>query len=214
MDVCGFPKDKYYYFESCWSDEPMVHLLPSSWNWAGKESQNIRVLAFSNARRVELFLNGKSLGAQDMLHDAHVEWQVPYEPGDLLAKAYNDDKTVASDEVQTTGAPDHIELTTDQTQLNRDGQDTVIAAAALLDSKGRVVPDADQRITFQLNGGGRILGVGNGNPADHDPDRAEQRNTFHGRCIAIIQAGYRPATLNLTASSPGVALGSLSFNVR
>ena len=65
MDVCGFPKDKYYYFQSCWSDKPMVHLLPSSWNWPDKKGQPIRVLAFSNAERVELFLNDKSLGTAD-----------------------------------------------------------------------------------------------------------------------------------------------------
>ena len=86
LDVCGFPKDKAYYFQSCWTDKPMVHLMPSTWNWPAKEGQNIRVIAFSNAKQVELFLNGKSLGVKDMPHDGHLEWQVPYEPGELLAK--------------------------------------------------------------------------------------------------------------------------------
>jgi beta-galactosidase len=214
MDVCGFPKDKYYYFESCWSDKPMVHLLPSSWNWPGKEGQEIRVLAFSNCKRVELFLNGKSLGAQDMPRAAHVEWQVPYAPGSLLAKAYNDDKPAASDEVQTTSAPARIELTTDRTELASDGQDAVVVSAALLDDKGRVVPDQDQQITFRLAGGGKILGTGNGDPSDHDPDRAEQRKTFHGRVIVILQAGSQPASLSLTARAAGVGEGSVAFRVR
>ena len=214
MDVCGFPKDKYYYFQSCWSDKPMVHLVPSSWNWPGKEGQNIRVLAFSNCQHVELFLNGHSLGKQDMPHDGHIEWQVPYQPGELLATGYNENKISATDTVQTTGAPARIELTSDRTELQSDGQDSVIASVTLVDDKNRVVPNADQRITFQLTGGGRILGVGNGNPADHDPDRATQRNTFHGRCIVIIQAGRNPSELKLTASSPGAASASLSFKVR
>ena len=75
------------------------------------------------------------------------------------------------------------------------------------------MPDADKRITFQLTGGGRILGVGNGNPADHDTDKADQRNTFHGHCIAVIQAGAKPGTLEVTATSPGLAAGSVSFRI-
>jgi beta-galactosidase len=213
MDVCGFPKDKYYYFESCWSDKPMVHLLPGSWNWPEKKGQNIRVLAFSNAKRVELYLNGKSLGAQEMPHDAHVEWQVPYEPGTLAARAYTDGKLVATDEVETTGPAARIELKVVRTDLHANQQDTVIVAASILDNHGRVVPDADQRITFQLTGGGRILGVGNGNPADHDPDRANQRMTFHGRCIAMIQAGSEPTVIKLTATSPQIDSDHLQFDV-
>ena len=77
LDACGFPKDKFYYFQSCWTDKPMVHLLPDSWNWPGKEGRNIRVIAFSNAKQVELFLNGSSLGVKDVAHDDFAEWQVP-----------------------------------------------------------------------------------------------------------------------------------------
>jgi beta-galactosidase len=214
LDVCGFPKDKAYYFESCWSDKPMVHLVPSSWNWPGKEGQNIRVLAFSNAKRVELFLNGKSLGAQDMPHDAHVEWQVPYAAGELMAKASIDGKVVATDTVQTTGAPTRIELSVDRKTLRADGEDAIVVAASIADDKGRVVPNDDKRITFKLSGGGRILGVGNGNPADHDTDKADNRNTFHGYCIAVVEAGAQAGKLEVTATSPGVKSASVEFRVR
>lgn len=213
MDVCGFPKDKYYYFESCWSDKPMVHILPGSWNWPGKEGQNIRVLAFSNAKHVELFVNGRSLGKQDIPHDGHVEWQVPYEPGKLTATAFTDGKLLATDEVETTDAPAHLALTTDRTSLHADGQDTVVVAVSLRDDQGRLVPNADRRVTFHLTGEGRILGVGNGNPADHDPDKADNRNSFHGRCIVLIQAGRQPAELDLTASSPELAPAAIRFTV-
>ena len=214
LDVCGFEKDKGYYFQSCWSDKPMVHLLPSCWNWQGKTGQNIRVIAFSNARQVELFLNGRSLGTRDMPHDGHIEWEVPYEPGEVLAKAYTDGRTVASDVVQTTSPPARIELTTDRTTLHADDEDTVVVSVSILDAKGRLVPNADRRVTFQVTGGGRILGVGNGNPADHDPDRASQRNSFHGHCIVLVQAGLQPASLQLVATSPGLTSGSVSFESR
>jgi beta-galactosidase len=113
--------------------------------------------------------------------------------------------------VETTAAPARLQLTTDRTELKSNSQDTVIASVALLDDKGRVVPNADQRITFHLTGDAKILGVGNGNPADHDPDHATNRNTFHGLCIALIQAGKHPSTLTLTATSPGVTPASLTF---
>ncbi len=212
MDCCGFPKDKYYYFESCWSDKPMVHLLPSSWNW--KEGQTIRVLAFSNAKQVELFLNGKSLGTKDVPHDDYVEWEVPYQPGQLVAKAYNNGQTVATDTQETTGAPASIQLSVDRTALQAGQEDAVVAKVSILDDKGRVVPDADNRVTFQLGEGGTILGVSNGNPADHDTDKADNRKAFHGRCIAVVEAGSQPGTLQLTATSPGLTSGSLNLEVK
>jgi beta-galactosidase len=213
MDCCGFPKDKYYYFESCWSDTPMVHIMPGSWNWPGKEGQNIRVLAFSNAKEVELFLNGKSLGKKNMPHDDYAEWEVPYQPGQLMAKAYTGEQMVATDLVETAGAPAKIELLPDQPTLHANAEDAVVVPATILDAQGRVVPDASNRVTFQLKGPGEILGVSNGDPADHDTDKSNHRNAFHGHCMVVIEAGAKTGTLELTASSPGLVTGLVSFTV-
>jgi beta-galactosidase len=250
MDVCGFPKDKYYYLQACWSDKPMVHLMPMTWNWeveaidevmrrireadkaarrirdadrntggttstsSDEPAKPIRVIAFSNARQVELSLNGKSLGTQTMPQDGFLEWNVPFQPGRLMAKAYANGKTVASDQIETTDAPAKIQFSPDRTLLHADGQDALVVPVSILDGKGRVVPYADNRVSFQISGGGRILGVGNGNPSDHDPDRASERNAFHGHCIVIIQAGEKPDTLRLTATSSGITKASLSFQVK
>jgi beta-galactosidase len=215
MDSCGFPKDKYYYFESCWSDKPMVHLMPDSWNWPGKEGDNIRVIAFSNARQVELFVNGESYEAKDVPHDDYVEWDVPYKPGQLIAKAYDDNgETVATDTVETTNSPVRIQLSPDTTMLNAGQEDAVVVPVSILDNKGRVVPDAGNRVTFQMTGNGQILGVGNGDPSDHDTDKADNRKAFHGHCIVVIEAGSQLGPLQLTATSPGLSSGSVRFNVR
>ena len=214
LDVCGFPKDKCYYFESCWSDKPMVHLVPGCWNWPGKEGQSIRVLAFSNAERVELFLNGRSLGAQTMPGDAHLEWEVPYQPGQLVAKGYRNNKVVATDMVETAGAPARIQLSPDRTTLHADGEDAVVVPVSILDAKGRVVPNTTNRVYFHLTGDGRIMGVGNGNPSDHDADKADQRNAFHGHCMAVIQAGSHLGVLQLTVASPGLTSVRISFQAR
>jgi beta-galactosidase len=214
MDVCGFPKDKYYYLQACWSDKPMVHLMPMTWNWPGKEGQTVRVIAFSNARQVELFLNGNSLGTQTMPRDGYLEWKVPYQPGRLLGKGYTDGKLVAAEQLETTDAPARIQLSPDQTILHGDGQDAVVVPVSILDAKDRIVRYANNRVSFQLSGGGQILGVGNGNPGDHDPDRANERNAFHGHCIVIIKSGARPETLHLTAASPGLRSASVTFRVK
>lgn len=214
FDCCGFPKDKCFYFESCWSAKPMVHLLPDSWNLKGREGQSIRVIAFSNARRVELFLNGQSLGVKDVPHDDLVEWHVPYAPGQLVAKASTDGKTVATETLETTGAPARIVLSPDRKALHADAEDAVIVPVSILDEKGRIVPDSDNRVTFQLSGGGRILGVGNGDPSDHDTDRADNRKAFHGHCVVVIEAGAQPGEMKLMASSPGVADDTIDFRVR
>jgi len=224
MDSCGFPKDKYYYFESCWSDKPMVHIMPASWNWPDKKGQDIRVLAFSNARQVELFLNGKSLGTKDVPHDDYAEWEVPYQPGRLMAKAYNslqtaadpdpDPQTVATDVVETAGAPAQIELSPDRTTLRANAEDALVVPVSILDALGRVVPNSNNRVKFDLSGNGRILGVSNGNPADHDPDKSNQRNAFHGHCMVVIEAGAQPGTIQLTASSPGLRSAPIDFSVK
>ena len=192
----------------------MVHLMPMTWNWPGQEGQAIRVLAFRNARQVELFLNGRSLGVQTMPQDGHLEWQVPYAPGRLTAKGFTKGKLMATDQVETTGAPALIQLLPERKVLHADWQDTLVVPVSILDAKGRLVPYAHNRVSFKLGGGGRILGVGNGNPSDHDPDRANQRNAFHDHCIVIIQAGSNPETLQLTATSPGLSSANMTFRVR
>ena len=214
LDCCGFPKDKCFYFESCWSDAPMVHLLPDSWNWPGREGKSIRMIAFSNARQVELFLNGRSLGVKDVPHDGHAEWPVPYQPGQLFAKASSGGKIVATEKLETTGPAARIQLSPARTALHADGEDAVVVPVSLLDRHGRIVPDAANRVSFQLTGGGRILGVGNGDPADHDPDRARERNAFHGHCLVVLQAGSQPAKLQLTATSPGLEPASVMLRSR
>jgi beta-galactosidase len=214
LDACGFPKDKGFYFASCWLNKPMVHLMPDSWNWPDKVGQNIRVIAFSNAKRVELLLNGRSLGIKNMPHDGHLEWKVPYQPGELLAKATTDGKVVATEKLETTGAPARVELSPDQTALHADSEDALVVPVSILDAKGRVVPDASNRVTFQLTGNGQILGVGNGDPADHDTDKANNRKAFHGHCIAVIEAGLKPGTLQLTATSPGLKSASVELRIK
>ena len=209
LDMCGFPKDNYYYYLSWWKTKPVVHLMPH-WNWPGKEGRNIKVIAFSNCHRVEVFLNQRSLGVKNMPRNGHLDWNVKYSPGTLLAKGYDvDGKVIATDADETTGAPASLRLKTDRTALIADGEDVTPVEVDVLDGKGRIVPTADNLVTFKVVGAGQVAGVGNGAAGDRDPDKADRRHAFNGKCLVVVGAGETSGAIELTASSPGLKPASL-----
>ena len=169
LDTCGFPKDNFWYYQSWWTTNIVLHLLPH-WNWAGREGQDIDVRALSNCQEVELFLNGESLGRQTMQRNAELKWNVKYKPGVVSARGYNDGKLVAAAKVETTGEPATITLAGDRTTINADGRDVSVITVAIADAQNRTVPLATNLIHFALSGPGRIIGVGNGDPTDHEAD--------------------------------------------
>lgn len=169
LDTCGFPKDNFYYYQSWWTDRPVLHLLPH-WNWPGKEGQEIDVRCLSNCEEVELFLNGTSLGKQAMPRNSQLAWKVKYAPGTLSAKGYNRGRLAAQTKVETTGTASAIVLTPDQAAVQADAEDVSIVTVAVTDAQGRVAPVANNEISFSITGPGQILGVGNGDPSCHEPD--------------------------------------------
>jgi hypothetical protein len=211
LDMCGFPKDNYYYYQSWWKPQPIVHLVPH-WNWAGKQGQDIRVIVFSNCARVELLLNGQSLGTKEMPRNEHLQWTVKYAPGTLTAKGFDaHGQVAATDTVQTTGGAVALRLRTDRCTLSADGEDVAPVKVEILDGEGRVVPTADNLVTFQVRGAGSVAGVGNGNPSDHDPDQAPQRHAFNGLCMVVVRAGEQAGVIQLTATAPGLRPASLNL---
>jgi beta-galactosidase len=170
LDLCGFPKDTYYYLKACWTDQPVLHISPH-WNWKGKEGKPVNVWVYGNCDEVELFLNDKSLGRKPMPKLSHAQWDVNYLPGTLLAKGYKADKEIITDKVETTGEPAAIRLIPDRDSIKADGEDVSVITVQIEDDKGRVVPTAGNEISFVLHGQGKIIGVGNGDPSSHEPDQ-------------------------------------------
>ena len=170
VDLCGFPKDQFYYLKSWWTDKSVLHLLPH-WNWNGQEGKPINVWAYSNCDEVELFLNNKSIGRKTMPKNGHLEWTVNYEPGTLLACGYKNSKEIITDKVETSEEPSSIELIPDRSSIKADGEDVSVITVKLNDSKGRFVPTSNNEINFSLDGPGKIIGVGNGDPSSHESDR-------------------------------------------
>ena len=214
MDVCGFPKTNFFYYQSWWSDKDVLHLSPH-WNWAGREGEPIKVWCVSNCENVELFLNGKSLGTKTMNVNSHLEWSVPYQPGVLEARGIKGGRTLTA-RVETTGKAVTIRTVADRNTIHADGEDVSVVTVQALDGEGREVPIADNLIHFELLANGKIIGVGNGDPSSHEPDKfpdgGYQRRLFNGLCQVLIQSSQKAGIIELKASSDG--LKSTSVIVR
>ncbi len=213
MDVCGFPKNIYYYYQSWWTDKDVLHISPH-WNWKGKEGNPIDVWVNSNADNVELFLNGKSLGKKDMPRNGHLQWSVNYEPGKLEAIAFKKGKKLTSS-VETTNLPAKLLLVPSKMRLIADGKDVSVINITVIDKEGREVPDANKMIDFKLFGDAKIIGVGNGDPSSHQADFCKdgkwQRSSFNGKCQVIIQAGKTKGKHRFEAILDGLYLTTLDL---
>ena len=215
VDLCGFPKDRYYLYRSQWTDQPVVHLLPH-WNWKGFEGKAIPVRCYTNCGSVELFLNGKSLGEKRTgdTRDLHLEWMVPYAPGTLKAIAKNNANVMCTDEVQTTGTPAKILLVPDRKEIGADGADLSYVTVKIVDKEGRVCPNADNLVTFAVDGEGIVAGVGNGNAISHEAFKAHERKAFDGLCLAIVQSTRKPGSIKLSAASEGLQAAQVVIQAR
>ena len=198
VDMCGFPKDNFYYYKAWWGSEPVLHLLPH-WNWDQREGEPISVWVHSNLDSVELFLNGKSQGSRKVQPLMHLEWKVKYEPGVLEARGTKDGKIVLTEKRETAGEPASILLTADRIEIHADGEDVAILRVEVLDKEGRPVPTADTLINFKVTGEGRLIGVGNGDPNCQESDKEPKRSLFNGLAQVIVQATRTPGTINVEA---------------
>ena len=198
VDMCGFPKDTFYYYKAWWGTEPALHLFPH-WNFEGREGDEILVWVYSNLEEVELFVNGKSKGKQKVPHLGHLEWKVRYEPGFIEARGSRAAKVVLTERRDTTGPAATIRLTADRTEIDADGEDLSILKVEVLDKQGRPVPTADNVIGFKISGAGALIGVGNGNPNCQESDKAPKRSLFNGLAQVIVQATKEPGEIHIEA---------------
>jgi beta-galactosidase len=196
IDLCNFPKDTYFFYQSQWAAKPMVHLLPH-WTWPGKEGTTIPVVCYTNCDSVELFLNGRSLGRKAFTekNDMNLEWPVPYAPGELKAVATRNGAVVASTTTRTAGLPAGVALSADQTKLIASRRELSYVTIRIEDKDGNFAPKAAQWVTLNLEGPGRIVGLGNGDPLSHESFQGNTVRTFNGLALAIIAATGEPDKL-------------------
>jgi beta-galactosidase len=235
LDTCGFPKDAYYFYQSRWTTEPVLHLFPH-WNWAGREGKVITVTCYTNCDTVELFLNGKSFGvkgyafprpgmvgtygnyperakAVQTTADLHLSWDVPFTAGTLTAKGVKDGKVIRTMEIETTGSPAKLGLAVDRHRISREPSDVAHVTVKVLDQEGRVVPTANDEITFAATGAGRILGLDNGQPDSHESYQGPSRKAFNGLALVVLQPTGVPGTVTLSASCPALSPAHVDVEV-
>ena len=222
-DMAGFRKDMFYYYQSVWTTQPMLHLFPH-WNWEGllpNGAGNVSVWCYTNADSVELSLNGASLGRQAVPPMGHVEWEVPFAAGELTAVGYKSGARWANATVATAKEAHRISLEvvvpSDHT-LRADGQDAALVAATIVDSDGVAVPDASDLVTFTASGRAAVVGVSNGDPASHEPIRAATHSAFHGKVAAVVQSSKveevaASSTVTVVASAPGLQQGTVTLTL-
>jgi beta-galactosidase len=198
VDMCGFPKDNFFYYKSWWGQEPVLHLFPH-WNWDQRDGEPIAVWVHSNLDSVELFLNGRSQGSKKVEPLTHLEWSVKYEPGVLEARGTKDGKVVLAERRETTGDPVAIRLTTDRTEIDADGEDIAVLRVEVLDKEGRAIPTAHNMISFKMTGEGALIGVGNGDPNCQESDKDPKRSLFNGLAQVIVQSTRTPGTITVEA---------------
>jgi beta-galactosidase len=213
IDLAGFPKDPYYFYQSEWTNTPVLHVFPH-WNW--RQGEQVDVVAyFNNADEVELFLNGRSQGTKRKQgDDMRVFWRLAFEPGVLKAMSRKNGAVVLTKEVRTAEAPAKIVLTADRQAIRADGSDLSFVTVKVVDKNGTSVPLADNLIRFEVTGPGSIAGVDNGNQISHESFKANQRKAFHGMALAIVQAKQKPGRIVLKATSDDLAPASVILNSR
>ena len=215
FDYCGFPKDEAYYLKAWWTDEPVLHIFPH-WNLAGHEGEEIELWAYSNCDEVELVVNGRKLGRQVMPKNGHLKWKATYQPGKVVAYGYKQGRRIMTQTIETTKPAYMTVLKSDRSSITADGRDLAVITVEVQDQKGRIVPDACPMLTFTLEGGGRILGAGNGDPmylgADHPKDqncRQFSIPAFNGLAQILIQSEESSSSLILNCQSEGLKTSSL-----
>jgi beta-galactosidase len=225
IDRCGFPKDSYYFLQSIWTDEPMIHLLPH-WNWSDREGQFIPVIAFTNCESVELFINGRSVGEKRIdfprvgmidrynnylkprnfatTANLHLTWDVPYEPGTLKAVGKIKGNKVFEKVLSTTGKPYALKLSVDNDTVKNKPLNIAHVKVEVIDAAGRIVPTANDLLHFAIEGPGKFLGIDNGDPGDHNHFGNTERKVFNGLCLAIVEASDKPGTITISVRSEGL----------
>jgi beta-galactosidase len=187
-----------------------------SWNWTGHEGEKLQVHVYTRSQQVKLELNDKIVGEQDVDQGNSITatFEVPYEPGTLIAHCYDDGKETASQILETTGKPVAVRLIADRTKIRADRNDLSYVRAEIIDSRGNIVPDADDiMVNFEVTGTGKVAGVGSGAPGDMSSFQKPGKKSYQGICLAIIQPTGQ-GKIGVRATAEGLKEASLKISAK
>jgi beta-galactosidase len=237
IDLIGKMKPRYSHQLVVWRKSPvemLVHRpIPSgkkeivspwgwpdemkSWSWPGHEKEKLQVHVYTRSKLVKLELNGKIIGEQivDGENSITATFEVPYEPGSLVARCFDNGKETASQSLKTVGNPAAIRLTADRSLVRARPNDLAYITAEVIDADGNVIPYADDmKVKFEISGQGKLAATGNGNPKDMASFSQPERNTYEGVCLAIVRPETAPGKINIRATCEGLKEGNLEVAVK
>ena len=217
IDLCGFPKDRFYLYQSRWRpDLPMAHILPH-WTWPGRQGEITPVHVYTSGDEAELFLNGQSLGRKKKgPYQYRLRWdEVRYAPGELKVVAYRQGRRWAEAVQRTAGAPARLEVTADRREVRADGQDLVYLTVRVLDAQGVLVPRQQLPLRFVLRGPGDVIAVCNGDATSFEPFQATSIRAYNSLAQAIVRPRSGPGgQVTVRVEAEGVSAGEVSFATR
>ena len=234
LDTCAFKKPRAAYRQSLWSDKPMVYIcvraagagdsarswqgefgwapLEAHWNWQGDDRSQLPIVVYSNCREVELFLNGRSLGAHQTDAKHTFRWATPFEPGELQAVGWTANGETAQDTLITAGDPVRFELLADTATLSANGEDAAHLEIRALDAKDNLVPIASLPFTVTISGAGTLAGLDNGDQGDMTRLTSPTRKLHHGRALALVRSSRNPGPIIVTITSPAVPTAQMTLH--
>ncbi|WP_071797495.1 beta-galactosidase GalB [Labilibacter marinus] len=217
VDLCGFPKDRYYLYQAKWRPElPMAHILPH-WNWPERVGKVTPVFVYTSGDEAELFLNGKSLGRKKKgEYEYRLRWdEVKYQPGELKVVAYKNGKKWAEEKVKTTKAAYKVQLSADRDEISADGQDLSFVTVKIADKKGLMVPRTHNSVTYSITGPAEIIAVGNGDATNLESFQATTRKVFNGMALVVIRSlEGETGEVKLIAESEGLKKAELIISTK
>jgi beta-galactosidase len=239
IDICGWKRPQSYYRDVLWKENQLsIFIKPpvssfeenpkreawskwhwydavADWNWKGFENQPLKVSIYSSCDEAELFLNDKSLGKKKTNRDSQfmAVWEVPYQNGELKAVGYKGKKKASTAILRTAGDVATIKLSADRAEIKADNQDLSYITVELNDASGTRNPKAEFLLKFEVNGPGKIVGVGNANPESIESNQLSQRKTWQGRCLVIIKSANQPGSINLKVMSEGLPSAQISVKL-
>ena len=237
IDLTGWRKPVSYYRELLFNPEGKLHLAVKepdgyygkiketqwsvwptwdSWSWQGHEGKPIEVEIYSRYPKVRLYLNGQLIGEQPTGREQEFKavFSVPYNPGTLKAVGVENGQEVEAQELATAGEPAQIRLTADRAVITADGQDLSYVTVEILDKEGRVNPNAENRLIFDVNGAGVIAAVGNASLKDTDCYAGNTCKAWKGRAIVVLKSTKKNGTIKLKATSNGLRSATVSVKTR
>jgi beta-galactosidase len=238
IDICGSKRPQSYYRDALWKENQLSVFVKSpqpsfeeninrvswsrwhwddvlaDWNWKAFENQFLQVNVYSSCEEVELFLNGKSMGRLSTNRSTEYKaiFNVKYQPGELKAVGYSNGKEVKISIMKTTGEPSQIQLKADRTEIKADGEDLCYIMVELADKNGLKNPKAENLIKFDIEGPGKIVGVGNANPVSTESYLNNERKAWHGQCLVIVKSEHKKGNIVLKASSANLKSAEIKIN--